>query len=173
MKVVRVLVFMKKGKVVIVGLCFMLMFVFFAATMGSAAEKKAPPQVVKEIVEAMIRDGMIKADCLKESYNNQYKSDDLVYVTLENLSQGKGQQYLVEGMGQCTYGAGYPLHWIYVKSDSNYKLLADLGVSAGVAVLKKKTKGWKDIQIFYVYEGGKRTESVIYKFNGTTYKFAR
>lgn len=150
-------------------LSVLLLALFSCASSAMAAEKQAPKGVVVEIVDALVRDGKVQADCAKGQPNKA----EIVSVKLVRLTKGDEDQYLVEGSAPCAFGARDPMFYVYGKTDGKYRLLADIGATGTVEVSKKTTNGWRDIICHYTYAAGTKSGKSVYKFNGRSYVLQR
>jgi hypothetical protein len=145
--------------------CFLL---FDQSRYLVAAEKSATKKETLEIVNSLIKDGKIESACVEA----QPKRDEIVNVTLIQLTKSKNYQFLVEGNPPCAFGARDSMWYVYEKSTGKYRLIADLGATGNVEVSEETTNGWRDLICNYTYEAGARLAANVFKFDGTIYKYS-
>ena len=133
-----------------------------------AVENSATRKEVLGIVDALIRDGKVRSNCI----DGQPERDRIVKVTLVQLTKNERPQFLVEGTAPCVFGARDPMWYVYEKSAGKFGLIADLGAARSVDVSKSVTNGWKDLICNYAYEVGTRLAANVFNFNGTIYQYS-
>lgn len=125
--------------------------------------------------------GQLASEMVKNAYNPEYFKncmdeaggiDRIVDIKARRLSNS-GQQYLLTGKADtstCAFGARTPMHWIYEYRDGNFRMLADIGACDSLQVTLRRTNGYLDIKIGVYLNGYRRTDYVVFKYNGTTYE---
>lgn len=130
----------------------------------NALAQKVSPQVHKQLVQQMVKDGHISKSCLRNEGEANVMGVDLLY-----LNQDKQPEYYVYGLGCAAAGATRPAAWIYLRDGNSYRKIfgGDEGEQSDIKLLKKRTNGFLDIQTS-MYSGG-RTYTAKYKYNGKRY----
>ena len=150
-------------------LSFILVVVLILSSVRDAAGADhgpaMPGAVVYGILNALVRDGLIDKNCLREQKNKA----GIVTVKPVRLSRGNEMQYIAVGNPPCIIGARSPMYYIYSSAGLQYKLIAEIGLADDVSTAKTETNGWKDIIVTVTIETGARTEKSLFKYNGTRY----
>lgn len=115
----------------------------------------------------------LAAQMIKDAYNPEWFKkcmedaggiDKVVGITKVLLNNSGGQQYLLDGMPPCAFGARSSMYWIYEDHGGVMRLLADIGAADNVTVSPQATNGYFDIEIS---AGG---NSFHWQYNGSKYK---
>lgn len=133
----------------------------------SAQMGKVSTTIQKAIVQQLVRDREIDADCVREAGS---VSKAVSIKPLDLNSDGK-PEYIVTG-DSCGFGAKMPYGWVYGKSGSSYIMLLSAGPNIEISRKKTKTKGYFDLKVTVMgnYSTNWEAQSTTYKFNGTHYQ---
>lgn len=144
-----------------------LLFLIVPLFAVDVAAQKVSTAVQKAIVQQLVRDSEIEADCVREAGG----ASKAVSIESLNLNSDGKPEYIVMGSG-CGQGAKMPYGWVYGKSGSGYKILLSAGPNIEISRKKTKTKGYFDLKVTVMgnYSTNWEAESTTYKFNGTSYQ---
>ncbi len=134
----------------------------------SAQTGKVSAATQKAIVQQLVHDRGITADCVREAGG----ASKVVSIKSIDLNSDGKPEYFVEGDSSCAFGANSPYGWVYSKSGNGYKMLIDAGPMQGISRKKTKTKGYDDLEITTLgnFSTNWKAQTTIYKFNGTRYQ---
>jgi len=152
----------------VVAMMFAAIFTIFPLTGNTTETKRAKTAkstkaVAIELSKALLADGFIEKDC----YNSIVDKASIINVKTVDLDGDKKPEYIVEGNPPCAFGASRNMYWVYKKTDQGYHVLLDAGAADGIQALKNSTNGYRDLIIL------PRSDSVIYKYDGNSYKRAK
>ena len=126
-----------------------------------------PFDLRKQLAIQLIQDAY-NPEWFKQCITDAGGIDKVVNIKKILLNNAVGQQYLLEGMPPCAFGARTPMYWIYENKDGKIRLLANIGAADNVTVSSKKTNGYYDILLGAYF--GDDANSFHWKFNGRKYK---
>jgi hypothetical protein len=142
------------------------------STQRSYAKKEPTVNVkeMKDIFQQLLLD--CKASAPSPKSWDEIKMDEPAnkYVEIKIVPLAKGRiTYLVRGIKHPFFGARTEMYWIYERTESGYREVADLGANDDVRTSKSKHNGYRDILTMGIVGAG--TEAIICKhiFNGRKY----
>jgi hypothetical protein len=148
-------------------MAWMLVFVIsLSPAMGMA--ERVPDQLIRQ----MAYDNQNVRKCLdKVGLAELLKHLDARRVSLR---KGGGSEYIVEatsnpdGCGLC--GNRRCDKWIYMQDQEGYRLLLNVGGADDVVILKRITKGYRDLKFIYPAGNNYSAFYEVYAFDGSKYK---
>ena len=133
----------------------------------SAQTGKISVATQQAIIQQLVRDGRLTADCVREAGG----ASKVVTIKSIDLNSDGKPEYFVEGNSGCAFGAKSPYGWVYSKNRNDYRMLLDAGPVDGISRKKTKTNGYHDLEVTRLgnFSTNWKAQPTTYKFNGTRY----
>jgi len=146
-----------------------LLFLLTPLFAANATAQKVSAVTQKAIVQQLVSDRGIDADCVREAGG----ASKVVSIVPIDLNRDGKPEFIVSGESGCASGASSPYGWVYSKSGNDYKMLLDAGPNQGISRKKTLTKGYYDLKITALGNASTnwKAQATTYKFNGTRYQW--
>lgn len=149
-----------------VRLTFLLVLPLLASLTGVVHGEIVTYAQKNDIVEQMVNDGEIPADCAKEE-----KLSDLIEIDTLDLNSDGQLELLITGDRCACQGARRCYQWVYRQGQNRIELIFGPDPADSIITLKASTQGWRDLKLSGV--SGDEICTMIYKFDGRRYQEQR
>lgn len=152
----------------VVSLFLLFLIVLCVAVNVSAQTGKVSAATQKAIVQQLVSDRGITADCVREAGG----ASKVVSIKPLDLNRDGKPEFIVSGESGCAFGANSPYGWVYRKTANGYEVLLDAGPNIGISRKKTQTKGYYDLAVDTMgnFSTNWKAQTTTYKFNGTRYQ---